>query len=116
MVMTVVETAVDKAPIIDGRAPGGREVGRSTVLDLSTLNKWRAVFYDRIEGLVVVDVNADNEADARGVAFRAATEVLKLTQIQSPPIVKCHSDMPESWLRYKTRSLQHVKPMKGKRR
>lgn len=102
------------APVFNGRTPSGRIVGRTDQLDLRTLNKWRAVIYDRLEGIVVVDVNADSENDAKGTALTAAQEVLKLTRIASI-IVKRHSDMPTEWLRYQTRSLDHVKTKKGKK-
>lgn len=102
------------APIFNGRTPSGRVVGREGTLDFSTLRKWRAVIYDRLEGIVVVDVTADNEADAKGTALTAAMETLKLGRIASI-IVKSHADMPVAWLRYQTRSLDHVKTKKGKR-
>lgn len=102
------------APVFNGRTPSGRVVGNTGTLDLSTLRKWRAVIYDRIEGIVVVDVTADDEADAKGTALTAAQEVLKLARIASI-IVKKHSDMPAEWLRYTTRSLDHVKTKKGKK-
>lgn len=103
------------APIFNGRTPSGRIVANTGTLDLTTLGKWRAVIYDKQEGIVVIDVDASNEAEAKMAAFRAATEHLKLTQIAANIMVRSHIDMPKEWLRYKTRTLNHVKLPKNKR-
>lgn len=94
---------------------GQRVVTRQGPLDFSTLNKWRAVIHDTVEGIVVVDVDASTEADARGTAARVGKEHLNCHRINTV-IVMRHSEMPEAWLRYQTRQFNHIKMGKKKRR
>lgn len=52
---------------------------------------------DRIEGMKVIDLQADNEADAKGKAHRAAGE-LGCKQISSVTAA-CWTSLPRAWLR-----------------
>lgn len=94
---------------------GKRVVTRQGPLDFSTINKWRAVIHDTVEGVVVVDVEASTEADARGTAARVGKEHLNCHRINTV-IAMRHSDMPEAWLRYQTRQFNHIKVPKKKKR
>ena len=70
------------------------------------LNHWRAVVTDKEEGIVVLDVEADNEAEAKGRAHTAASTHLKCRAIQNC-IVMRHQDMPVEWLRIKETTKAH---------
>jgi hypothetical protein len=69
-----------------------------TAIDLSLLNKWRAIVTDTELGLLVLDVNADTEAEAKGRARTAAETHLGAKQVQTVIVTK-HVDMNPAWLR-----------------
>lgn len=75
-------------------------------MDLVYLNHWRAVVTDTSEGIVVLDVVADNEAEAKGTAHSSAATHLKCRNITNC-IVMRHVDMPTEWLRMKQTSKFH---------
>jgi len=62
------------------------------------LDNWRAVVVDSVKGIVVLDLTADSEAEAKGRARTAAETHLKCKAIKSV-IVKRHTEMPMAWLR-----------------
>ena len=70
----------------------------SSSLPIILLDNWRAVVVDAVEGVVVLDLTADTEAEAKGRAVTAAATHLKCKEIKNV-VVKRHTEMPMSWLR-----------------
>jgi hypothetical protein len=77
-----------------------RGVPDNPILKIEEFSLWRVVMYDRINGIVVVDVNADNEAEAKGKATSAATNHLDCKKLESECSAMRWSEMPDAWKRY----------------
>lgn len=70
------------------------------------LDTWRAVVVDSVEGLVVLDLTASSEAEAKGRARTAAETHLNCKAIQNV-IAKPHTDLPPAWLDKDTKATVH---------
>lgn len=69
-------------------------------MNLIFLNHWRCIVTCTNKGILVLDVGADSEAEAKGRADTAATTHLGAEGIQNV-IVMRHVDMPPEWLNRK---------------
>jgi hypothetical protein len=70
----------------------------SSPLPIILLDNWRVAVVDAIEGIVVLDVTANTEAEAKGRARTAAETHLNCKNVQNA-IAKRHTEMPMKWLR-----------------
>lgn len=70
----------------------------SMLIKLEEVNKCRVVINDRIEGLVVIDIEASDEADAKNKATSAAKEHLKCNQITGA-VAMNWLQLPDAWKR-----------------
>lgn len=75
-----------------------RGIPQNEFMKIEEFKLWRVVLYDRVEGVVVIDIEADNEADAKGKADTAAREHLKCSQIASATAMNW-TVLPDAWKR-----------------
>ena len=54
------------------QAAWDQRYGKNDAIDLSEVNKWRGTIYDKVQGLITMDLAADNEADAKGLVAEIA--------------------------------------------
>jgi hypothetical protein len=78
----------------------------SQQLTLLLLNNWRAIVTDSKKGILVLDLEASNEAEAKGRARTAAETHLGATDVQNVIVCK-HVDMNPAWLRMKQSTKAH---------
>jgi hypothetical protein len=62
---------------------------------------WRAVVFDAREGIVVVDVEATTDSEAKGKADSLAATHLSCGNILAVIVLR-HADMPPKWMKRKT--------------
>lgn len=68
------------------------------------LNSYRAIVHDKVEGIVVLDITADSDAEAMGRARTAAETHLKCNAVTAV-VVKKHTELPAEWLQHKDRKI-----------
>lgn len=81
-----------------------RGVPQNAFMKIEEFKKWRVVLYDRSEGIVVLDIEADNEAEAKGKADSAARQHLKCKEIVSATAMNW-TVLPDAWKRLNSRRL-----------
>lgn len=75
--------------------------GANHTINLAESDMWRVCLVDRALGLLVLDVRATNEADAKGVAHTAATDHLGAERIAQESLTAMRwTEMPDLWKRY----------------
>lgn len=75
-----------------------RGVAPNELIKIEEANRWRVVIYDHVEGVVVLDIEADNEAEAKGKADSAAREHLECKNIASATAMSWLT-LPDAWKR-----------------
>ena len=75
-----------------------RGVPPNEIIKIEEANTWRVVLYDQREGVVVLDIEASNEAEAKGKANSAAREHLKCENIMSATALNW-VELPDAWKR-----------------
>ena len=68
------------------------------------LNNWRAVVTDKKQGILVMDVEASSEGEAKGRARTTAETHLGAKDVQTVIVMK-HTEMPTEWLQMKPRQI-----------
>jgi hypothetical protein len=63
--------------------------------------QWRAIVFDSVQGIVVLDVTGTTEAEAKGRAHSAAKTHLSCDLIQNVCVMR-HTEMPLQWIARKT--------------
>lgn len=81
-----------------------RGVPQNELLKLEQYNTWRVVLYDLEHGIVVIDIEADNEADAKGKARSAAQNHLTCKHIDGATAMRW-TDLPDAWKRMNARRI-----------
>lgn len=82
--------------------------GMNAQIDFAEANYWRVILVDRVLGLLVLDVKADNEADAKGYAHTAAVDHLGAEHIAQESLTAMRwTEMPDSWKRYQAEHTVH---------
>lgn len=79
-----------------------RGVPPNEYIKLEEANKWRVVINDTSEGIVVIDIEASDEADAKNKATSSAKEHLKCNQITGVTAMSWLV-LPDAWKRVDAR-------------
>ncbi len=81
-----------------------RGVPKNEFIKIEEFKIWRVVLYDRVEGIVCIDIEADTEADAKGKADSAAREHLNCGNIASATAMNW-TVLPDAWKRLNARRM-----------
>lgn len=81
-----------------------RGVPKNEFIKLEDFKKWRVVINDTIEGLVVIDIEGEDEADAKNKADSAARQHLKCKNITGITAMNWVV-LPDAWKRIGARRI-----------
>lgn len=69
--------------------------------------QWRAIVFDTVQGIVVLDVTGTSEAEAKGRAHSAAKTHLSCDFIQNVCVMR-HTEMSQQWIARKPKVIPIV--------
>jgi hypothetical protein len=75
-------------------------------VSIITFDNWRVVVVDAVEGLVVLDVTAHSEAEAKGRGRTAAETHLNCKDVRNV-IAAPHTALPPAWINKRVNALVH---------